>query len=337
MPVGKGGGSKKRPQPPPPGTPPSPPGTPPSRRRPNPPKPPDPVIPSTLPPVEIDYSPAKCPVDSTMLDHRLLTDDEINRLPWANPVMGTKEDGSRVPSDRWSMWSAMASTMKRLMVQKNANDIPMQVCCLEMQVKLNAMWGRSMKLFMGWMVDPTWKADWKGPFFDTGYHVSDVAAITTGTCLVDLHSFLEVDNTNPDVITPRKDTLTPKQETAHATLFLSMCVARAAGLTAKRENDPNGLMLITTYDIWAAIRWTCQILGTYLNIVTTDVVTITPMAEYIGQLFRHQIATLDIDESKRPFWERLSVIENVVMSMRGESPATTDLPERMRKAQGRDR
>lgn len=303
------GGSKRTPDPA--GTP-KPPRNPPAKRRPNPPQPPEPVIPSTLPPVEIDYSPGKCPVDNTMFDHRLNTDEEVNKLSWANPVLGTKEDGTRVPGDLWSIWSAMASTMKRFMVQKGGlvdDDILMKTCCLEMQVKLNAIWGRSMKLFMGWMVDPTWKADWNGPFFDTGYHVSDVKAITTGTCFVDLHSFLEVDDANPDVITPRSGTLTPKQEAAHAILFLSMCVARAAGLTAKRENDPNGLMLITTYDIWAAILWTCQILGTYLNMVTTDIVTITPMTEYIGQMFRHQIATLDIDESKNPFWDRLPVIE----------------------------
>ena len=115
MPVGRGG---KRP---PHGTP-APPGNPPSKRRPNPPRPASPVVPSSLPPVEPNYSPAQCPVDSTMFDHRLSTSTEddvnLNRISWANPVMGTKDDGTRIPGDLWSIWSSMASTMKRYMTLK---------------------------------------------------------------------------------------------------------------------------------------------------------------------------------------------------------------------------
>ena len=248
------------------------------KKRPKTPDPPEPVVPSSLPPVEPDYSPAQCPVDNTMFDHRLSTEDGVNRISWANPVMGTDKDGTRVPRDLWSIWSSMASTMKRFLTLNDPSlyENPMRQCCLEMQMRFNAMWGRSMKLFMGWMIDPTWEKDWKGNFFDTGYHMSDIGAITTGTCVVDLQSFLDVDDANPDVITPRNATLTSRQETAHAILFLSMCVARAAGITAKRGNDPNGLMLLTTYDLYASIRWTCQTLASYLKIITTDVVTITP-------------------------------------------------------------
>ena len=333
MPPGQGG-SKKRPahgtphphgKPLPPTDPhgkPLPPTDPPSKKRPNPrrpqtPDPQSPVVPSNLPPVEPEYSPAQCSVNNDVFDARLSTDKDVIGISWANPVMGTKEDGTRVPGDLWSIWSAMASTMKRFISYKphDPHVMPMKQCCLEMQMKFNAMWGRSMKLFMGWMIDPTWETDYKANFFDLGHHISDIGAITTGNCVVDLQSFLEVDDTNPDVITPRNGTLTQRQHAAHAILFLSMCVARAAGVTANRGRDPNGLMQLALYDVYASIRWTCATLAAYLKILTSDVVTLIPMAEYIGKIFRAQIQTLVIDEAKRPFWESLPIIEKASQEM----------------------
>ncbi len=164
---------------------PRPPKDPPAKKRPNPrqPKTPDPqspVVPSNLPPVEPEFSPAQCPVNNDVFDARLSTEKDVIGISWANPVMGTKEDGTRVPGDLWSIfwkafynhqplktvprialwsiWSAMASTMKRFISYKphDPHVNPMHACCLEMQMKFNAMWGRSLKLFMGWAIDPTW-------------------------------------------------------------------------------------------------------------------------------------------------------------------------------------
>jgi hypothetical protein len=183
-----------------------------------------------------------------------------------------------------------------------------------MEATLNSIWGHSLRLFYGWFVDPTWKANWGAEFMSYQYPVGDIHHFAaSGTRFVDIHEALEVDETDPEVITIKNGgKITSRQLTAHAILFLSTAVATGAMITADRDRDANGFGKLYVYDIYCSIRWTCLVLKGVLGILSpgTTHMTLLEMAEGIGETFRKEIRHVQHDESKVPLWVPYLVMEN---------------------------
>jgi hypothetical protein len=100
------------------------------------------------------------------------------------------------------------------------------------------------------------------------------------------------------------------QWVAHIILFLSMCVARCAGITMKRKNDANGYTSLYPYDIYGAIIWTCDALRQIIDMQTDLNFTILKLGEHIGEIYRNQLGVYLPDENEKPIWAQLTVIES---------------------------
>ena len=269
-----------------------------------------PDTPSTLTPKKLDMfkdmTPAKdtCVSDDTTAEHRLRSDEDAINLSWAEPMYN-----DTLEHPNWSTWQLMVIEFLRF--HTNPTDVrcinSLLQTCVAMMATFNAIWGRSLRRFMGWMADPDLQANMGFKFLELTVDIVDIQAIVKSTTpFATLHMVLETQT--PEVLT--KGAISGVQWAAHLILYLSMCVTRCAGITVKRKNDVNGYLELYTYDIYGAILWTCATLKRAIDIGTLSNYTIFELGVMIGELFRMDLTIATGDESDKPVWAQLPIIES---------------------------